>query len=68
MGLEDDAFTGPAAKEELMSVFKESGCCDGLSEAELEAVWNTALADTRGAVCVQAFQRALNELLEAKSG
>merc|ERR1711998_94425 len=66
MGLEDDAFTAPVPKDETIEVFKQSGCCDGLSDAELEAVWNTAAVDTRGAVSVQAFQFALNDLLEAR--
>ena len=66
MGLEDTSFTGPLPKEEVLSIFKESGCCDTLSEAEVEAVWETAKQDADGSVSVRSFQAALNDLLEAK--
>mmetsp|Transcript_33161 Transcript_33161/g.87567 ORF Transcript_33161/g.87567 Transcript_33161/m.87567 type:complete len:324 (-) Transcript_33161:201-1172(-) len=66
MGLEDTAFTGSLPKEEVISIFRESGCCDGLSEAEIEAVWETAKQDTRGSVSVRAFQAALSDLMEAR--
>ena len=66
MGLEDNAFVEGLPKEEIISIFKESGCCDGLSDAEIEAVWLTAGADTGGAVSVKAFQAALGDLLDSK--
>ena len=66
MGVEDTEFSDSRSKDELIDIFRTSGVLENLSEAQVEAVWSTAVADANGSPSVVQFQAALNDSIEAR--
>lgn len=66
MGVDDSEFSNPRQKDELIDIFRTSGVLDQLSEAQIEVVWKTAVADAGGFPSVVQFQVAVNDMVEAQ--